>query len=182
MVDELLAVRSILASHETVRQWALKFGQGFANQIRRRLSAAIDKWHMDVAVLTISGVKHWLWRAVGQNGTVLDILVQRRCDRQTRPPRVMITDKLASYGAAKREVVAPSSTGSTNSHQPTQRRERQMKRFESAGQVQRFLCSHDGIDNLFHLRRHQVHAPHYRAARTQAFQLRAEASGVAAAA
>ncbi len=118
MVDELLAARGIIVSHETIRQWALKFEQGFANQIRRRLPCAGDKWHLDEVVLTIAGVKHWLWRAVDQNGMVLDILVQSRRDtraakrllrkllkRQTRLPRVMITDKLASYGAAKREVM-----------------------------------------------------------------------------
>ncbi len=83
MVDELLAVRGIIVSHETVRQWALKFGQVFANQIRRRLPAAGDKWHLDEVVLTIAGVKHWLWRAVDQNGMVLDILVQSRRDTQS---------------------------------------------------------------------------------------------------
>ena len=179
----------------------LKFGQAFANQIRRRLPAAGDKWHMDEVVLTIAGVKHWLWRAVDQNGTVLDILVQSRRDKQAakrllrkllkkqaRVPRVMITDKLASYGAAKREVM-PSvehrkhkglNNMAENSHQPTRRRERRMKRFKSAGQAQRFLSAHDGIDNLFHLRRHQVPALQYRAARTQAFQVWAEVTGVAA--
>ncbi len=104
MVDALLAACGIVVSHETVRQWALKFGQAFANQIRRRLPAAGDKWHMDEVVITISGVKHWLWRAVDQNGMVLDILVQSRRDaraakrllrkllkRQCRAPRVMIT-------------------------------------------------------------------------------------------
>ncbi len=203
MVDELLAARGITVSYETVRQWALKFGQSFANQIRRRLPAAGDKWHMDEVVITISGVKHWLWRAVDQNGTVLDILVQSRRDtqaakrllrklmkRQCRPPRVMITDKLASYGAAKREVM-PSvehrkhkglSNRAENSHQPTRQRERQMKRFKSAGQAQRFLSAHDGINNLFHLRRDQVSATQHRAARLQAFQVWAEITGVAASA
>ncbi len=201
MVDELLAARGIIVSHETVRQWALKFGQSFANQIRRMLPAAGDKWHMDEVVITISGVKHWLWRAVDQNGRVLDILVQSRRDtraakrllrkllkKQSRPPRVMVTDKLASYGAAKREVM-PSvehrkhkglNNRAENSHQPTRRRERQMKRFKSAGQAQRFLSAHDGINNLFQLCRHQVPAVQYRAARSQAFQVWAEVSGVAA--
>jgi putative transposase len=104
MVDELLAARGIFVSHETVRQWALKFGQAIANQIRRRLPAAGDKWHLDKVVLTIAGVKHWLWRAVDQTGMVLDILVQSRRDtraakrlmrkllkRQCRTPRVMVT-------------------------------------------------------------------------------------------
>jgi putative transposase len=116
MVEELLAARGIIVSHETVRQWARKFGQPFANQIRRRLPRVGDKWHLDEVVLKIAGVKHWLWRAVDQAGVVLDVLVQRRRNkqaakrllrkllkRQMRPPRVMITDKLASYGAAKRE-------------------------------------------------------------------------------
>ncbi len=200
MVDELLAARGIVVSHETVRQWALKFGQSFANQIRHRLPAAGDKWHMDEVVLTIAGVKHWLWRAVDQNGMVLDILVQSRRDtqaakcllrkllkKQTRPPRVMITDKLASYGAAKREVM-PSvehrkhkglNNRAENSHQATRQRERQMKRFKSAGQAQRFLSAHGGINNLFLLRRHQVPAVQYRAARTQAFQTWGEVTGVA---
>src|ERR671927_1336267 len=117
-VDEILAARGIIVSHETIRQWGLKFGPGFANQIRRRLPQAGDKWHLDEVVVTISGVKHWLWRAVDQDGTVLDILVQSRRDtraakrllrkllkRQGRPPRVLVTDKLASYPAAKKELM-----------------------------------------------------------------------------
>ena len=78
MVEEMLAARGIEVSHETVRQWALKFGQGFANQIRRRLPAPGDKWHFDEVVISIAGRKHWLWRAVDQHGVVLDILVQSR--------------------------------------------------------------------------------------------------------
>ena len=158
MVEELLAARGIIVSHETVRQWARKFGQQFANQIRRRLPRVGDKWHLDEVVLKIAGVKHWLWRAVDQTGVVLDVLVQRRRDKQAakrllrkllkkqmRPPRVMITDKLASYGAAKREVMPGIehrqhkglNNRAENSHQPTRRRERQMKQFKSAGQAQR---------------------------------------------
>ena len=72
MMNELLPARDITLSHATVRQWALKLGQTFANQIRRRLPAAGDKWHIDEVVLTISGSKHWLWRAVDQTGTGLD--------------------------------------------------------------------------------------------------------------
>src|SRR4051812_29232592 len=115
MVEEMLTVRGVVVSHETVRQWALKFGQAFANRIRRRLPCAGDKWHLDEVVVKMAGVKHSLWRAVDQTGMVLDVLVQSRRDKQAarrllrkllktqmRPPRVMITDKLASYGAAKR--------------------------------------------------------------------------------
>jgi putative transposase len=158
MVEELLACRGITVSHETIRQWALKFGQDFANQIRRGLPRAGDKWHLDEVMLKIGGVQHWLWRAVDQTGVVLDVLVQSRRDtqaakrllrkllkRQMRPPRVMVTDKLASYGAAKREIMPGVehrqhkglNNRAENSHQPTRRRERQMKRFKSAGQAQR---------------------------------------------
>jgi putative transposase len=200
-VDEILAARGVVVSHETVRQWALKFGQGFAHQIRCRLPQAGDKWHLDEVVVKIAGVKHWLWRAVDQDGTVLDILVQSRRDKQAakrllrkllkkqmRPPRVMITDKLASYQAAKREIM-PSvehrqhkglNNRAENSHQPTRRRERQMKRFKSPRHAQRFLAAHDGINNLFHLRRHRLPATQYRAARTEAFRVWAEVTGVAA--
>ena len=179
MVEEMLAARGIDVSHETVRQWGLKFGQAFANQIRRRLPCPGDKWHLDEVCLMIGGQKHWLWRAVDQDGVVLDVLVQSRRDkkaakrllrkllkRQTRVPRVMITDKLASYSAAKDEVM-PSvehrrhkglNNRAENSHQPTRRRERQMKRFKSAGQAQRFLSAHDQINNLFHLRRDHLPA------------------------
>src|SRR5436305_11448033 len=117
MVEEMLAARGIIVSHESVRQWALKFGQAFANQICCRLPRPSDKWHLDEVVLKIAGKKHWLWRAVDQDGIVLDVLVQSRRDkwaakrflrkllkRQCRAPRIIITDKLASYGAAKKEI------------------------------------------------------------------------------
>src|SRR3954449_1820039 len=200
-VEEMLAARGIVVSHETVRQWARKFGQAFANQIRRRLPCPGDKWHLDEVCLMIGGKKHWLWRAVDQDGLVLDVLAQRRRDkraakrllrkllkRQMRSPRVMITDKLASYSAAKDEVM-PSvehrrhkglNNRAENSHQPTRRRERQMKRFKSAGQAQRFLSAHDQITNLFPLRRDHRPASQYQAARAQAFQTWAEVTGVAA--
>src|SRR3954452_9676971 len=107
MVEEMLAAGGIEVSHETVRKWARKFGQSFANQIRRRLPDPGDKWHLDEVGLMIGGKKHWLWRAVDQDGVVLAVLVQRCRDKQaakrllrkllkkqTRVPRVMITDKL----------------------------------------------------------------------------------------
>jgi putative transposase len=121
---------------------------------------------LDEVVTKIAGQKHWLWRAVDQDGIVLDILVQSRRDkraakrllrkllkRQCRPPRVLITDKLASYEAAKKEITPGVehrqhkglNNRAENSHQPTRRRERQMKRFKSAGQAQRFLSAHDQI-------------------------------------
>src|SRR3954470_21986092 len=107
---------------------------------------------------------------------------------QGRAPRVMVTDKLRSYGAAKKELMPGVehrqhkglNNRAKNSHQPTRRRERQMKRFKSAGQAQRFLSAHDQINNLFHLRRDHVTASEYRATRTQAFQTWAAVTGVAA--
>src|ERR1700761_9336914 len=200
-VDEILAARGIIVSHETIRQWALKFGQGVANQIRRRLPQAGDKWHLDEVAVKIAGVKHWIGRAVDQVGVVLDSLVQRRRDKaaaerllrkllrkQMRPPRVMVTDKLPSYGAAKKGLLPGVkhrqhkglNNRAENSHQPTRRRERQMKRFKSAGQTQRFLSAHAGINNLLHLRRGHLPAEQYRGARTQAFQIWAELTSVAA--
>src|SRR5512144_2861622 len=118
MVEEMLAARGITVTHETIRQWGLKFGQEFATRIRRRAPRRGDKWHLDEVVIKIAGTTHWLWRAVDQHGIVLDVLVQSRRDakaakrllrkllkRQGRAPRVMITDKLASYPAAKKDLL-----------------------------------------------------------------------------
>jgi putative transposase len=200
MVEEMLAARGILVSHETVRQWALKFGQSFANQIRRRLPASGDKWHLDEVAISIAGTKHWLWRAVDQHGAVLDILVQSRRNakaakrllrkllkKQGTAPRVMITDKLASYGAAKREIMAGVehrphkglNNRAENSHQPTRRRERIMKRFKSAGQAQRFLSIHDQVGNLFR-RPANTNAAAHRQSRAEAIKIWAEVTGLAA--
>src|ERR1700746_1648380 len=163
MVEELLADRGIIVSYETVRQWARKFGQQFANRIRRRLPRVGDKWHLDEIVLKIAGVKHWLWRAVDQAGVVLDALVQRRRNKQAakRLPR-----KLLKRQMRRPRVMIP--------HKPTRRRERQMKQFKSAGQAQRFLSAHDQINNFFHLRRDHVTAAEHRASRTQKFPIWAE--------
>ena len=203
MVEEMLAARGIAVSHETVRQWARKFGQALANRVRRRLPCPGDKWHLDEVVITIAGQKHWLWRAVDQDGVVLDVLVQSRRDQRAakrllrklhkrpgRGPRVLITDQLASYPAAKEELMPGVehrrheglNDRAENSHRPTRRRERQMKRFKSAGQAQRFLSAHDQVNNLFHLRRDHVTATEYRAARAQAFAIWAEVTGAMAAA
>ena len=199
MVEEMLAARGIEVSHETVRQWAIKFGQSFANQIRRRLPASGDKWHLDEVAISIAGKKHWLWRAVDQHGTVLDILVQSRRNakaakrlmrkllkKQGIAPRVMITDKLASYGAAKREIMPRVehrqhrglNNRAENSHQPTRRRERIMKRFKSAGQAQRFLSVHDQVANLFR-RPANTNTSDHRRGRAWSFATWVEITGLA---
>ncbi len=116
-VEELLYARGIVVTYETVRQWCHKFGQPYANQLRRRPRSG-DKWHLDEVFLKINGRTHYLWRAVDQQGNVLDILVQSRRNKAAARkffrkllkgcgyvPRVVITDKLGSYGAAKREVL-----------------------------------------------------------------------------
>ncbi|SER72998.1 putative transposase [Azotobacter beijerinckii] len=117
MVEELLAARGIELTYETVRRWSVRFGLGIARRIRSTALARGDKWHLDEVVVSLSGRKHWLWRAVDQHGAVLDVLVQSRRDRQAarrlmrkllrkhgRAPRVLITDKLGSYAAANREM------------------------------------------------------------------------------
>src|SRR3954447_15826320 len=193
--------RGIVVSHETIRQWCAKFGQAYANALRRRRPRPGDKWHLDEVYIKIAGKTHYLWCAVDQHGNVLDILVTSRRDTQAAKrffrkvlkrcryvPRVVITDKLASYGAAKREILPGVAhrqhkglnNRAENSHQPTRQRERQMKRFKSPGQAQLFLSAHDQINNPFHLRRDHLPASEYRAARTQAFQTWAAVSGVAA--
>ena len=116
MVEEMLAARGICVTCETVRQWGKKFGKAFSDQIRKRAPARGDQWHLDEVVVSIAGEQHWLWRAVDQNGFVLDILVQRRRDTgaaqrlmtkllrsAVTPPRGMITDKLRSYGDCEGE-------------------------------------------------------------------------------
>src|ERR1700712_2271112 len=192
MVEEMLAARGIDVSHETVRQWARKFGQGFANQIRRRLPCPGDKWHLDEVCLMIRGTKHWLWRAVDQDGIVFDVLVQSRRDKkaakrllrkllkkQGQAPRVLITDKLRSYAAAKREIMPAVehrqhkglNNRAENSHQPTRQRERQMRRYKSPRHVQRFLSAHGLINNIFRCQRNRLPAQQYRHVRAQAFTL-----------
>jgi len=189
MVEDMLAMRGIVVSHETVRRWAETFGRDFANKICRRAPQFGDKWHLDEVVITIKGTKHWLWRAVDQDGFVLDALVQSRRDKnaaerllrklmgkQSGAPRVMITDKLLSYGAARNKMRMNFehrqhkglNNRAENSHQPTRRRERIMKRFKSARHLQRFVSIHDPIANLFHFPRNAHNATDYRTLRSAA--------------
>jgi putative transposase len=176
-----------------VRLWAEKFGRSFANSIRRRAAGQFgDKWHLDEVVVTIGGKKHWLWRAVDQQGFVLDVLVQSRRNAkaakrlmkkllkgQGHSPRVMITDKLRSYGAAKRDIMPGVEHRShkglnnraENSHQPTRRRERIMKGFKSARHLQRLVSIHDPIANLFYIPRHNILSAHHRELRAAAMQM-----------
>jgi putative transposase len=202
-VQEMMAERGVIVSHEAVRYWGQTFGQQYANQLRRRRPRPGDKWHLDAVFLTIHGERHYLWRAVDQDGHVLDILVQRRREKKaatkffrkllkgfTYVPRVIITDKLKSYGAAKRELL-PSvehrqhrylNNRAENSHQPTRERERRMRRFKSPGQAQRFLSVYGPIAAHFRPRRHLLPARDYRQEMTQRFQTWRDITGTAMAA
>jgi len=182
-VEEMMAARGVILTYEAVRYWCRKFGRVYANQLRCRRPRPGDKWHLDEVFVIISGGRHYQWRAVDQDGNVLDILVQRRRDKVAAKqffrkhlkglryvPRVIITDKLSSYGAAKREVL-PSvehrqhrylNNRAENSHQPTRQRERTMRRFKSAGHAQRFLSTHGPILSHFRPRRHRLRAREYR--------------------
>ncbi len=202
-VEELLAERGVVVTYETVRQWCLKFGQSYANQLRRRRARPGDKWHLDEVFLKINGKTQYLWRAVDQQGTVLDILVQSRRNKAAAKkffrkllkgcqyvPRVLITDKLGSYEAAKNEVL-PSvehrrhkrlNNRAENSHQPTRQRERTMRHFTSAGHAQRFLSAFGPIREHFCPRRHRFTAEAYRRERMHRFQAWNEVIGMQVAA
>ena len=198
-VEELLAQRGIVVTYETVRQWCLKFGQTYANELRRRRPRCGDKWYMDEVVLTIRGKQHYLWRAVDQDGNVLDILVQSRRNKKaakrffrkllkglTYVPRVIITDKLKSYAAAKRDILPGVehrqhkrlNNRAKNSHQPTRLREKKMRRFKSAKQAQRFLSAFGPIVGHFQPRRHRMSAQDYHATLQNRFQTWNEVTGI----
>lgn len=202
-VEELLAERGVVVTYETVRRWSRKFGQPYANALRRRRPRPGDNWHLDELFISINGEQHYRWRAVDQNGHVPDILVQSRRNKAAAKkfsrrllkrlryvPRALITDKLASYGAAKREAL-PSveqrqhkrrNNRAKNSHHPTRERERRMRRFKPPGHAQRFLAAHGPIAGHFRPCRHRLTATAYRHQRDRAFATWHEVTGVAAAA
>ena len=169
-VEDLLAERGLDISYETVRRWVLKFGPLFARELRRRRPRPTSRWHLDEMAVTIAGRQFWLWRAVDDEGEVLDLLVQRRRDKaaavklmrkllkkQGFAPDVLVTDKLRSYRAAKSEIGLSArhdqglraNNRAENSHQSTRRRERKMQRFKSPGSAQRFLSLHAAVHNTF---------------------------------
>ncbi|GAC1437510.1 MAG: IS6 family transposase [Ktedonobacteraceae bacterium] len=190
-VEEIMAQRGVVVTYETIRKWCLKFGQQYANELKHRRSQPGDKWHLDEVFLKINGKQHYLWRAVDQQGHVLDILVQSQRNKKAAKkffrrllkgleyvPRVIITDKLASYAAAKKEIMSSVehrqhkglNNRAENSHQPTRQRERTMRRFKSAGHAQRFLSTFEPISDHFRPRRHRLKASDYRALMQERFQ------------
>src|ERR671928_1156879 len=197
-VELILAERGVIVSHESIRRWCLKFGQVFAGRLRRRRPRPGDKWHLDEVFIRIRGRLHYLWRAVDQDGEILDILVQSRRNAKAAKrffkkllkglhyvPRVIVTDKLKSYGAAKRELL-PSvehrqhrylNNRAENSHQPTRQRERRMQGFKSPGHAQRFLSAYGPIAQHFRPRRHLLSASGYREEMRNRFESWAEITG-----
>jgi putative transposase len=198
-VEEIMAMRGVTLSYEAIREWSRKFGQIYANELRRRRPRPGDKWHLDEMFIKINGKDHYLWRAVDQDGNVLDILVQSRRNKLAAKrffrkllkglqyvPRVIISDKLRSYSAAKAEVMPGVehrqhkglNNRAENSHQPTRVRERVMRRFKSAGHAQRFLSAFGIISNHFRPRRHLLTAERYCAEMQSRFGTWAEVSCV----
>jgi len=182
-IEDLLAQRGIIVTHESIRLWCNKFGSKYAARLRKRHQGYGDTFFIDEVFIKIQGKQHYLWRAVDQDGEVVDVFLQKRRDakaakrffkrmlkKHKHEPRKIVTDKLRSYGVAHRELI-PDSIHDTSkyannraelSHQPTRVRERGMRKFKSVKQAQRFLNVHAAVYNLFNLGRHLVSAETYR--------------------
>ena len=190
-IEKMMLYRGIEVTYESIREWCQKFGQQYANQLRHKRSYIADKWHLDEVVVTIKKQQYYLWRAVDAEGNVLDVLLQRHRDtkaaerffrkllkKQSFVPRIIVTDKLKSYEAAKKQVMKTVEHRQhkglnnlcENSHQPTRIRERRMRRFKSPGQAQRFLSAFGPIRDHFHPKQHQLTAQRYRQLLRQRFQ------------
>ena len=154
-VEELMLVRGVAVSYETIRRWCAKFGQAYANQLRRRRPRPGDKWHLDEVFVGINGRLRYLWRAVDQHGNVLDVLVQ---SRRNAVAAKRFFRKLLKGHRRSRYL----NNRAENSHQPTRQRERAMKRFKSSRHAQRFLSAFSGISAHFRPRRHLLSATEWR--------------------
>src|ERR1700736_5346719 len=188
-VGDLLAERGLDISYETVRRWVLKFGPVIARKLRQRRQRPSDRWHLDEMVVRIAGTRMYLWRAVDHEGEILEMLVQRRRDKRAAlqlmrkllrkqgfAPKLLVTDKLRSYGAAFRhlglacrhEQGLRQNNRAENSHQAVRRRECKMQRFKAPGSAQRFLSIHAAIHNTFNLQRHLISRSTLRTFRAEA--------------
>ena len=189
-IEDLLAERGICVSYEAIRLWCNRFGPKYAARLKRKHQGYGDTFFIDEVFVKIDGKQHYLWRAVDQDGEVVDVFLQKRRDGAAAKrffkrllkihvgePRKIVTDKLRSYGVAYRELI-PDAIHDTSqyannraelSHQPTRVRERGMRKFKSIVQAQRFLNVHSAVYNLFNLGRHLISAAHYRLFRMRAF-------------
>ncbi len=189
-VEDLLVQRGITVCREAIRLWCIKFGAIYTRRLKRNHRGHGDKFYVDEVFVKIDGKQHYLWRAVDQDGDVVDVYLQAKRDgaaakrffkRLLRShggePRKIVTDKLRSYGVAHRELIPEVIHGTTQydnnrveqSHEDTRMRERGMRRFKSVRQAQRFLSTHAAVKNLFNLGRHLIRAQHYRDLRVSAF-------------
>ena len=189
-IEDLLAERGIIVTRESIRLWCIKFGALYARRLKRKHRGYGDTFYIDEVFIKINGKQHYLWRAVDQDGEVVDVYLQAKRDgaaakrffkrllrNNGSEPRKIVTDKLRSYGVAHRELI-PETIHSTRqyennlaeqSHEVTRVRERGMRRFKSTSQAQRCLGAHAAISNLFNLGRHLVRAEHYRNLRESPF-------------
>jgi putative transposase len=189
-IEDLLAERGIIVTRESIRLWCIKFGALYARRLKRKHRGYGDTFYIDEVFIKINGKQHYLWRAVDQDGEVVDVYLQARRDgaaakrffkrllrNNGSEPRKIVTDKLRSYGVAHRELISETihSTGqyennrAEQSHEATRVRERGMRKFKSVRQAQRFLGVHTAVSNLFNLGRHLVRAQNYRDLRVSAF-------------
>ena len=202
-VQEMMMARGVVLSHDSVQQWSRKFGQTFADGLRRRRARPGDKGHVDEVFITIAGKTHYLWRALEQHGAVLDILLTSRRDAKAATrffrklltkleyaPQVLVTDTLRSYGVAHRRLTPGVAhrrskylnNRAENSHQPTRQRKRAMKKFRTPGGAQRFLSAFSGISPHFRPHRQRLTAEEYRHEMTTRFATYNEVGGLPAAA
>jgi putative transposase len=192
-VEDLLHERGVDVSHETVRFWWNRFGPLFAAEIRRKRvdrmrSGTHWRWHLDEIFVKINGEMHYLWRAVDHEGEVLESFVTNRRDRKAAlkflrksmrrfgSPKIIVTDKLRSYGAAMKEIgnAGGQETGrwlnnrAENSHLPFRRRERAMLRFRRMRSLQKFVSVHASVHNHFNQERHLYSRDNFKSNRAAA--------------
>ena len=191
-IEDLLAERGITVSRESIRLWCIKFGALYARRLKRKHRGYGDTFYIDEVFVKINGNQYYLWRAVEQDGEVVDVYLQAKRDgaaakrffkRLLRShgtePRRIVTDKLSSYGVAHRELIPQTihctqqyeNNRAEQSHEAIRARERDMRKFKSVRQAQRFLGAHAAVSNLFNLGRHLVRAEHYRNLRVSAFEV-----------
>ena len=182
-IEDLLAQRGVIVTRQSIRLWCNKFGSKYAARLHKRHQGYGDTFFIDEIFIKIGGKQHYLWRAVDQDGEVVDVFLQKKRDGQAAKrffkrilkkkkgdPRKIVTDKLRSYGAAHRKLIAETIHSTEKyannraelSHQPTRVRERSIRKFKFMKQTQRFLSTHAAVYNFFNLGRHLVSAETYR--------------------